>query len=213
MQNFANSEFTFSAAVPHQALGHMVWGLGSRVHDLGLRVWGFRGRVSKTSRATPAPWNNSHKRVSLHTVRSHVKEAVVLARVADRGRHLLSAAAKVYDGNARAHRVQASVPWTRHRAQFWPRGEGGPLYLCFITLLFFTLFSYVERRLITGVHSQLFGALLIGWGSLIASPFFDNRFFRISCALLFGSRSGPVTERRRCAEHEPETACCSAAYP
>jgi len=36
-----------------------------------------------------------------------------------------------------------------------------------------------------GVHSQLFGALLIGWGSLIASPFFDNRFFHISCALLF----------------------------
>jgi dolichol kinase len=44
---------------------------------------------------------------------------------------------------------------------------------------------FVEFWRSNGVHSQLFGALLIGWGSLIASPFFDNRFFHISCALLF----------------------------
>jgi dolichol kinase len=53
-----------------------------------------------------------------------------------------------------------------------------------------TMFTLAKLRFVefwrsNGVHSQLFGALLIGWGSLIASPFFDNRFFHISCALLF----------------------------
>jgi hypothetical protein len=35
----------------------------------------------------------------------------------------------------------------------------------------------LQLQALVDVHSQLFGSLLIGWGSLIASPFFDNRFF------------------------------------